>query len=216
MHREFFRWPKAVTTARCSGLNRNSAASFPLDEFHVSRSLAKLCRQQVFEVRVDTAFDLVLNLCSERTARRDSTWINDPIRTLYNQLFKMGFCHSVECWQDGELLGGLYGLSIGSAFFGESMFSRTQNASKVALVHLVARLNAGGFTLLDAQFINDHLKQFGAQEVSRAEYHEILEDAIERDASFNLFSDDDNPTRVLAQAVHRAGDFGSMSARVAD
>lgn len=175
----------------------------PLDGFHISRSLRKVCRQQPFDVRIDTAFGEVLDACAEPTARRDSTWINDRIRHLYNQLFKMGFCHSVECWRDGELAGGLYGVHIGSAFFGESMFSRHRNSSKVALVHLVARLNVGGFTLLDAQFINDHLKQFGAEEISRAEYHERLESALKRTGDFTAFAQDDEPEAVLKTASAR-------------
>jgi leucyl/phenylalanyl-tRNA--protein transferase len=182
----------------------------PLDDFHIPRRLRKVCRQQPFEVRIDTAFDRVIDMCSERTETRDSTWINDRIRTLYGQLFRMKFCHSVECWQDGTLVGGLYGVRIGSAFFGESMFSRRRDASKVALVHLVARLNAGGFTLLDAQFINDHLRQFGAFEVPRAEYHDMLADALERQADFDKFTSEDKPEAVLDLALRRGeADEGS-------
>lgn len=176
----------------------------PLDQFHVSRSLRKVCRQKQFEVRVDTAFEDVIDHCSERTVSRDSTWINDRIRTLYTQLFKMKFCHSIECWQDGRLAGGLYGVRIGAAFFGESMFSRQRDASKVALVHLVARLNAGGFKLLDAQFINDHLKQFGAREIERALYHDLLADALTRDADFCAFTGDDDPEATLEWATNPA------------
>ena len=180
----------------------------PLHDFHVSRSLRKTCRQQLFEVRIDTAFDRVVDMCSQKTKTRDSTWINDRIRTLYGQLFRMKFCHSVECWQDEALVGGLYGVRIGSAFFGESMFARKRDASKVALVHLVARLNAGGFTLLDTQFINDHLKQFGAFEVPRATYHEMLEDALAREADFEAFERDDSPETVLDLALMRGEAVG--------
>ena len=173
----------------------------PLDGFSISRSLRKTCRQGRFEVRVDTAFDQVIDYCAERAPNRDSTWINDRIKALYNQLFNMGFCHSVECWQKDELVGGLYGVRIGAAFFGESMFMRKRDASKVALVHLVARLRVGRFKLLDAQFINDHLKQFGAIEVPRESYHELLEEALLSNADFNAFDQDDDTDKVLQIAL---------------
>ncbi len=172
----------------------------PLDGFHIPRSLRKLCRQAPFEIRVDSAFGDVIDMCAARTDTRDSTWINARIRSLYTQLFKMGFCHSVECWRDGALVGGLYGVHIGSAFFGESMFSRHRDASKVALVHLVARLNAGSFTLLDAQFINDHLVQFGAKEISRTDYRDLLADALTHNADFSTFNADDDAEIVLDMA----------------
>ena len=121
----------------------------PLDGFKVSRSLRKVVRRHPFEIRVDTAFDEVIDQCAQKVPARKTTWINDRIRALYKQLFKMGFCHSVESWRNGRLVGGLYGVRIGAAFFGESMFTRETDASKVALVHLVARLKTGGFTLLD-------------------------------------------------------------------
>ncbi len=180
----------------------------PLDAFHIPRTLRKTCRQMPFEVRVDTAFSQVIDLCAAPSERRESTWINDQIRRLYKQLFRMKCCHSVECWQDGKLVGGLYGVRIGSAFFGESMFSRRRDASKVALVHLVARLNVGGFTLLDAQFINDHLAQFGAVEVNRADYHELLEVAIDREADFTAFTSDDDAETVLAAAQQQRSSAG--------
>ncbi len=173
----------------------------PLDGFKISRSLRKICRQQAFEIRTDTAFGEVIDACAQRAPNRETTWINDRIRALYKQLFKMGFCHSVECWQEGELAGGLYGVSIGAAFFGESMFTRKRDASKVALVHLVARLRAGGFRLLDAQFINDHLKRFGAVELARAEYHDLLEEALQKDADFFAFQDDADGEKVLRLAL---------------
>ena len=172
----------------------------PLRGFHVPRSLAKRIRQQAFEIRVDTAFEQVMRLCSAQTEDRPSTWINERIVSLYKQLHKMGCGHSVECWHEGELVGGLYGIRIGAAFFGESMFSRATDASKVALVHLVARLKAGGFALLDAQFVNDHLTQFGLATVSRNEYHLMLEPALAVDAEFDLFDQDDNPEQVLKLA----------------
>ncbi|MGI9462842.1 MAG: leucyl/phenylalanyl-tRNA--protein transferase [Aestuariivirgaceae bacterium] len=173
----------------------------PLDGFKITRSLRKACRRQLFEVRVDTAFDDVIDACAAKVPNRDTTWINDRIRALYKQLFEMGFCHSVECWRDGQLVGGLYGVRIGAAFFGESMFTRERDASKVALVHLVARLRAGGFKLLDAQFINDHLKQFGAVELPRADYHELLETALQAQADFHAFAADGDSTQVLRLAL---------------
>lgn len=173
----------------------------PLDGFKVSRSLRKVVRRHPFEVRVDSAFDQVIDQCAERVPDRRTTWINDRIRVLYKQLFKMGFCHSVECWRDGRLVGGLYGVRIGAVFFGESMFTRESDASKVALVHLVARLRTGGFRLLDAQFINEHLLQFGAYEVARDEYHKLLELALEQEADFGAFNFDDNGARTLEIAT---------------
>lgn len=156
----------------------------PLDTFHVPRSLAKTIRNAAFEVRVDTDFDGVISGCAELTSERRETWINQPIRDLYGELFKMGFCHTVECWKDGALMGGLYGIHIGGAFFGESMFSRMPDASKVALVHLRNRLTAGGFTLLDTQFVTDHLRKFGAHEVPRAEYNDLLQNALHVNSDF--------------------------------
>jgi leucyl/phenylalanyl-tRNA---protein transferase len=173
----------------------------PLAGFHVSRSLAKRVKQRSFEIRIDTAFSEVIAACAAKSDTRKDTWINKRIITLYSQLHKMGCAHSVECWRDGELVGGLYGIRIGAAFFGESMFSRTTDASKVALVHLVARLKFGGFRLLDAQFVNPHLLQFGTKAVKKAEYHKLLEPALEQEASFDAFAGDDDPLQVLAAAV---------------
>lgn len=175
----------------------------PLDAFHVSHSLRKAVRQKRFDIRIDTAFGEVIAACAEKTPERMSTWINSRIRALYTQLHRMGFCHSVEAWQENRLVGGLYGVRIGAAFFGESMFSRESDASKVTLVHLVARLNAGRFRLLDAQFINDHLKQFGAIEVARNKYQELLEAALAGEAEFGRFDRDVEPKEVLALARRR-------------
>lgn len=156
----------------------------PLDDFHVPRSLAKTLRQNVFEIRIDSDFEGVISGCAELTSERRETWINQPIRDLYGELFQMGFCHTVECWQEGALMGGLYGIHIGGAFFGESMFSRMPDASKVALVHLRNRLKAGNFALLDTQFVTDHLRRFGAHEVPRAQYNELLQNALQVDSDF--------------------------------
>jgi leucyl/phenylalanyl-tRNA--protein transferase len=172
----------------------------PLRALRISHSLRKQVRRQTFEVRVDTAFAEVIEACAAKTKTRKLTWINTRIRTLYNQLHKMDHCHSVECWREGKLVGGLYGVKIGAAFFGESMFSRETDASKVALVHLVARLNAGGFQLLDAQFMNPHLKTLGAIVMSKADYKELLPSAIVAPADFNRFKDDNDPARVLELA----------------
>jgi leucyl/phenylalanyl-tRNA---protein transferase len=170
----------------------------PLDGFHISRSLRKRVRQQPFDIRTDTAFAHVIAACAAATESRSETWINPRIVSLYSQLHKMGCAHSVESWQNGELVGGLYGIRIGAAFFGESMFSRATDASKVALVHLVARLKFGGFTLLDAQFVNNHLMQFGTRAILKADYHKMLEPALEQDADFHAFTADGDALKVLA------------------
>jgi len=172
----------------------------PLDGFHISRSLKKSVRHAGFEIRIDTSFETVMRACAEKTADREETWINERILKLYTQLHKMGFCHSVETWKDGALVGGLYGVRLGSAFFGESMFSRATDASKVALVHLVARLNAGGFMLLDAQFLNSHLQQFGCYTIKKQAYRELLDQAMDGDADFFAFKDDRDAEAVLALA----------------
>jgi leucyl/phenylalanyl-tRNA---protein transferase len=172
----------------------------PLDGFHISRSLRKRVKQHSYEIRIDTAFNNVIAECAAKSDSRKETWINKRIITLYSQLYKMGCAHSVESWMDGELVGGLYGIRIGAAFFGESMFSRATDASKVALVHLVARLKFGGFTLLDAQFVNPHLLQFGSQAIKKADYHKLLEPALEKDADFKAFQADGDAATVLAYA----------------
>jgi len=174
---------------------------FPLDGLHISRSLRKRIRQRRFDIRIDTAFSDVIAACAEKAPDRKTTWINQRIKSLYGQLYKMGCCHSVECWRQNELVGGLYGVRIGGAFFGESMFSRETDASKVALVHLVARLRAGGFRLLDAQFTTPHLETLGARTVNRADYHALLERAIEDDAEFFKFHEDRDPEAVLRLAA---------------
>lgn len=173
----------------------------PLDGFHIPRSLRKTVRRRTFAIRIDTAFAEVIRACAEKRPGRKDTWINSRIISLYTQLHKINCAHSVEAWEDGRLVGGLYGVKIGAAFFGESMFSRETDASKVALVHLVARLRHGGFTLLDAQFINNHLTQFGATSVRKAEYHRMLEPALAGEADFNAFSSDQDVEKVLKLAV---------------
>src|ERR1700744_6221688 len=156
----------------------------PLDGFHVSHRLARTVRSDRFTVKTDTAFRDVMRACAEPAPDRKESWINDEILRVYGELHDQGHAHSVECWQDDKLVGGLYGVRLGGAFFGESMFSRERDASKVALVHLVARLKHGGFALLDAQFITSHLARFGAVEIPRRDYLQKLQDALETTAQF--------------------------------
>ena len=151
----------------------------------IPRRLARTVRSDVFEVRVDTDFEAVVRACAEPDSGRESTWINDEIVSIYSQVHEMGQAHSVECWSGPDLVGGLYGISIGGAFFGESMFSRRRDASKVALVHLVERLRAGGYVLLDTQFVTEHLRRFGAREVPRPKYLRQLAAALKVDADFH-------------------------------
>lgn len=159
-------------------------AVFPLDGFKLSRSLAKTIRADRFEVRIDADFDGVIEGCSAPAPDRPHTWINKEIRRLYRELFDLGFVHTVECWRDGRLVGGLYGVALRRAFFGESMFHRETDASKVALSHLVARLIRGGFSLLDTQFMTTHLASLGAAEIARDDYHRQLEQAMLASADF--------------------------------
>ena len=152
----------------------------PLNDFHVSKSLAKAMRKKPFNIRFDTAFEAVMAGCAAEAPDRPSTWINATIRKLYTELHQIGHAHSVEAWEGDELVGGLYGVSLGAAFFGESMFSRRTNASKICLVHLVERLRASGFVLLDTQFTTEHLKTFGAIDVPKLEYAKMLDLAVNR------------------------------------
>ena len=146
----------------------------PLDRFHIPTRLKRTVRSDAFEIRVDAAFDAVLDACAASGPGREDSWINAPIRRLYMELNARGHAHSVECWRDQRLVGGLYGVTLGGAFFGESMFSNERDASKVALVHLVARLKRGGWRLLDAQFLTGHLRQFGAVETTQSVYLRLL------------------------------------------
>ncbi len=154
-------------------------AILPLDGFRLSRSLRKRIVSDRFRVTVDTAFEQVLQLCAESVEGRPETWINSGIERVFLTLHAMGFAHSVECWDGERLVGGLYGLALGRAFFGESMVSRATDASKVALACLVARLKAGGFTLLDCQFQTSHLESLGAIEIERADYVALLTDSLD-------------------------------------
>lgn len=156
----------------------------PLHAFHVPRRLARTVRADPFQIRIDTAFEQVVAECARARPDRPETWINAPIEVLYRDLFLRGQAHSLECWSGDRLVGGLYGVSLGAAFFGESMFSLERDASKVALVHLIARLRVGGYSLLDAQFMTDHLARFGAEEVARVAYRRRLAAALARDGDF--------------------------------
>lgn len=167
-------------------LDPDERGILPLDDFHIPRSLIKTVRRDPFEVVIDRAFEDVVTGCAEPGPGRDETWINDGIMSLYFDLFEKGFAHSVECWRDGELVGGLYGVALGGAFFGESMFSRATDASKVALVHLIARLRRSGFQLLDTQFTTDHLERFGALTIPRLVYKQRLHKALAAKADFGL------------------------------
>ena len=156
----------------------------PIDRFHVPVRLARTVRSDRFLVTVNRDFDGVIDGCAAALPNRPRTWINERIRALYRKLYERRHCHSIEVYEDGELVGGLYGVTLGRAYFGESMFHRARDASKVALVHLTARLKAGGFRLLDTQFVTDHLKIFGAVEVPRRQYHKLLEAALIGDSDF--------------------------------
>ncbi|MEG3083452.1 leucyl/phenylalanyl-tRNA--protein transferase [Sphingomonas sp. PB2P12] len=185
-------------------------AVLPLDAFRVSRSLRKTIVADRFQVTVDTAFENVLHLCAESVAGRPETWINAGIERVFMTLHAMGFAHSVECWDGGKLVGGLYGLALGRAFFGESMVSRATDASKVALAHLVARLRVGGFTLLDCQFQTSHLASLGAVEIERADYVALLAASLDgvvgaAPASLGMAAGDFRALDRLAGAVGTTG-----------
>lgn len=156
----------------------------PLDRFHISRSLRRTMRASPWSVRVDTDFDAVIDGCAEAAPGRETTWINTEIRRLYGALFKRGMVHTVEVWDGDALVGGLYGVSLGAAFFGESMFHRATDASKIAMASLLLRLSAGGYRLLDTQFITDHLRTFGAVEIPREDYELRLAEALRHGADF--------------------------------
>ena len=156
----------------------------PLEGFHVPARLARTVRSTPWTVHVDRDFDAVIEGCAEPKQDRARTWINARIRRIYRALFERGHCHTVEVYHGNELVGGLYGVSLGGAFFGESMFHRARDASKIALVHLVARLRAGGYRLLDTQYVTEHLRTFGAVDVPKRRYHRLLEEALTGEADF--------------------------------
>ncbi len=179
----------------------------PLDAIHVPRRLARTLRLAAVDVRIDYDFDRVISGCADARPGRRSTWINKRIHRLYRDLFDMQNCHTVEVWANGRIAGGLYGVALGGAFFGESMFSNTRDASKIALVHLCARLLHGGFRLLDTQFVTDHLRQFGTIEIDRREFHRRLEAALPIKADFNRLAANvsaESVLQVLATAARIA------------
>lgn len=170
----------------------------PLDRIHIPRRLARTIRTAPVDVRIDTDFEGVISGCAGSRPGRRSTWINARIRSLYRELFDLGHCHTVEVWADGKLVGGLYGVALGSAFFGESMFSTERDVSKIALVHLAARLLAGRFKLLDTQFVTDHLKQFGTIEVDRGAFQNLLSEAMIGRGDFMAMPVTTSPEQILA------------------
>lgn len=181
-----FPMAEAADDERLFWVDPDKRGVLPLDRFHLPRSLRKTVRSERFEVSINRDFEAVITACGQSRPERPKTWINRPIMELYCSLNRSGYAHSVECRQQGELVGGLYGVSLGGAFFGESMFSLRRDASKVALVHLVGRLVRAGFTLLDTQFVTSHLGRFGAIEVPRADYHRMLEDSLGYSVDFTL------------------------------
>ncbi|MBU6420041.1 MAG: leucyl/phenylalanyl-tRNA--protein transferase [Proteobacteria bacterium] len=170
-------------------LDPDSRGVLPLNGFHIPRSLMKTLRSSRFTVTADEDFPGTIAACAAQRSNRPETWINHEIETLFVELYRLGFAHSVESWEDGKLVGGLYGAALGGVFFGESMFSTATDASKIALAHLVARLRLGGYKLLDTQFITTHLARFGAIEVPRGTYHTMLAEAVEVQARFPLRPD---------------------------
>ncbi len=176
----------------------------PLDGFHLPSRLARTMRRTPLEICVDRNFDAVIEACAEPAPGRGRTWINTRIRRMYRALYDQGHCHSIEVYDGHALVGGLYGVSLGRAFFGESMFHRARDASKIALVHLVARLKAGGYRLLDTQFVTDHLKIFGAVEIPKKRYHALLQDARKGEADFGQLPIDRPVSATQALAIIRA------------
>lgn len=183
----------------------------PLDNIHVPKRLSRTIRQERFEIRVDNDFEAVIDGCAEAQTGRQSTWINKRIRTLYGELFDLGRCHTIETWQDGKLMGGLYGVCLSGAFFGESMFTRQRDASKVALIYLAARLKFGRFSLLDTQFLTDHLARFGAVEVSREKFQGLLDGALLGAGEFSKLPADCSGAGVL-QLVSQTSNTGCSTA----
>jgi leucyl/phenylalanyl-tRNA--protein transferase len=177
-------------------LDPEARGVLPLDGFHLPRRLARTLRTTPLTVTADRDFGGVITACAASRPNRPETWINGEIERLFRALHEHGFAHSIETWRDGVLVGGLYGLAIGGAFFGESMVSFVRDASKLALVHLVARLRLGGFSLLDTQFITEHLARFGALEIPRARYHDLLADAVTRHALWPATPD---PAMIAAE-----------------
>jgi leucyl/phenylalanyl-tRNA--protein transferase len=199
-------FPMAETRSgdRLYWLDPEQRGVLPLDSFHLSRRLERTTLSGPYEVTADQDFAGVIAGCAESAPGREDTWINAEIERLFTELHRLGYAHSVETWEDGVLVGGLYGVVLGGVFFGESMFSRARDASKVALVHLVARLRLGGFRLLDTQFVTSHLAQFGAVEIPRESYKTMLADAVEAPAKW-IAAPDPEELRVEIQAMAGRG-----------
>jgi len=193
-----FPMAESRTSRSLHWLDPEARGVLPLHAFHLPRSLMKTLRGQKFEVTADANFPATIAACAAARAGRPETWINAEIERLFIELHRLGFAHSVEAWQNGRLVGGLYGACLGGAFFGESMFSTATDASKIALVHLVARLRLGRFLLLDTQFITSHLARFGTREIPRADYHVILAEAVEASAYFPATPDPATLTAEIA------------------
>ncbi len=172
----------------------------PLNKVHIPRRLARSIRSSAFDVRVDNDYDGVLDGCAASRPGRRSTWINERIRNLYRDLYELGYCHTVEVWHEEKLVGGLYGVALGGAFFGESMFSTMRDASKIAMVYLIARLISGGYQLLDTQFVTEHLRQFGTVEVERKDFHVLLEKALPIEAEFHKLAVD-TPAQLITDII---------------
>jgi len=199
--RGVFPMAEARDDARIYLLNPDERGILPLDGLHIPRRLKRTLKQAPFRITIDTAFNEVVAHCAAPAPGREESWINDGIRSLYAELHVQGYAHSVEVREGDALVGGLYGVSLGSAFFGESMFSRRTNASKIGLIHLVARLNAGGYTLLDTQFTTDHLENFGVVTIERDAYLDRLAVAIKQPADFYAMDLDTQPDTVLKLAL---------------
>ncbi len=182
----YFPMAESSSSEKIYLINPDTRGQLPISRLHIPRSLLKQIRKGDYDIRIDTDFEAVISYCAEQAENRPDTWLNPPILSLYIELHHMGHAHSVEYWQGGRLVGGLYGLAIGSAFFGESMFSREKGASKIALVHLAARLWHGGFTMLDTQWSNRHLEQFGCYEITHEEYMQRLKESLSKKADFLL------------------------------
>lgn len=182
-------------------LDPDERGVLPLDGLHISKRLKRKVKQQPYRITYDTAFQRVVEACATPAPGREETWINDGIFGLYSELRRDGYAHSVEAWQGDELVGGLYGVSLGRAFFGESMFSRATDASKIALVYLVARLKAGGYTLLDTQFTTEHLETLGVITITRAQYHERLAEALDGVGDFYSMPADTSVSDILQSST---------------
>ena len=176
-----------ATSADLFWVSPQQRGIIPLDDFHISRTLRKTLRTHPYHVKVDTDFAGVIEGCATSGVDRETTWINPEIRRLYGALFDRGIVHTVEVWDGPALVGGLYGVSLGAAFFGESMFHRKTNCSKIAMAHLLERLVAGGYRLLDTQFVTDHLRTFGGIEIPREDYESRLADALQHKADYRAF-----------------------------